>query len=60
MCVLASAERMAHFVFVAPDMSPGSVFLQAAQQSSKAGRAFQMHRTAWPGRCASAGGGSGR
>ncbi len=61
MCVLASDERVARFVFVAQDSSPGHVFLQAALQSSnKAGKASPMHRSAWPGRCASAGGGSGR
>lgn len=60
-CVLAAAECMARLVFVARDMSAGSVFLQAGlRQSNKAGMASQMHRSAWPGRCASAGEGSGR
>lgn len=61
MCVLADAECMAHFVFVAPGMCTGPLFLQAALLgSSKAGMASRAHRSAWPGRCASAGGGSGR
>lgn len=61
MCVLAGVEYMAHFVFVARDICTGPVFLQAALQwSSKARMASQVHRSAWPGKCASAGGGSGR
>jgi len=52
---------MALFVFGARGVCAGSVFLQAdLQWSSKAGMASQMHRSAWPGMCALAGGGSGR
>lgn len=60
MCLLAGVECMAHFVFVAQRVCTEPVFLQSALQwSSKAGMASQGHRSAWPGRCASAGGGSG-
>lgn len=61
MCVLSRVEYMALFVFGAQGVCAGSVFLQAhLQWSSKAGMASQMHRSAWPGMCALAGGGSGR
>ena len=60
MCVLAGLECNAHFVFVALVVCTGSVFLQAALQwSSKAEMASQVHRSAWPGMCASANVGSG-
>lgn len=59
--VMASAECMAHFVLVAPVACAGAALLRGALQwSSKAGMASQVHRSAWPGRCASAGGGSGK
>lgn len=59
--VLRVFERMACSVFVAPGACTGPVFLQAALRwSSKAGMASPMRRSAWPGMCALAGGGSGR
>lgn len=61
MCVLAVVECMARLVFAGRDMCAGSVFLQAGLRwSNKAGMSSQMHRSAWQGRCASAGEGSGR
>lgn len=60
MRVLAGVECMAHLVYVAQSVCTGLVFLQAALQCSKAGMASLTHRSAWPGMCALAGGGSGR
>lgn len=61
MCLFAGVEHMAHFVLMARCVCTELVFLPSALQwSSKAGTASQGHRSAWPGRCASAGGGSGR
>lgn len=61
MCVLAGAECMARSVSEARLVQTGPVFLRAALLwSSKAGRASPLHRSAWPGRCASAGGENGK
>lgn len=60
-CVSATAQCVARFVFESPDFRRGPVFLQAVLHwSNKAGMASLMHRSAWPGRCAAAGGGNGR
>lgn len=60
-CVSAAVQCVARFVFESPDFHRGPVFLQAVLHwSNKAGTVSLMHRSAWPGRCAVAGGGNGR